>query len=122
MNWIAKKRVSRRLLVNLCRQIGALGPAVKGVHEQLAHIVATEWGENDVLHRRSALADRIQLADQRVGGIDLVVPIRADEQQVLQIGLGQQVFEQIERGCVQPLQVVVEEESQQTAPSSRIRR
>jgi hypothetical protein len=37
------------------------------------------------------------------------VPIRADEQYVLEIGVCQQVFEQIERGCVQPLQVVEKE-------------
>ena len=42
-------------------------------------------------------------------GIDLVVPIRADEQQVLQIVAGQQVFEQVERRGIQPLQVVEEE-------------
>ena len=61
------------------------------------------------MHRRSALADRIELADQRVSGIDLVVSIRPDEHQVLQIGLSQQIFEQIERGGIQPLQVVEEE-------------
>jgi hypothetical protein len=61
------------------------------------------------LHCRSALADRIELADQRVGGIDLVVSIRANEQQVLQIGAGQQIFEQIECCCIQPLQVIEEE-------------
>ena len=44
-----------------------------------------------------------------MGGIDLVVPIGADEQQVLQIGAGQQVFEQVECGRIQPLQVVEEE-------------
>ena len=53
---------------------------------------------------RSGLADRFELAHQRMGGIDLVVPIGADEQQVLHVGLGQQIFEQIERRRVQPLQ------------------
>ena len=88
---------------------GALRFAVKGVRQQLAQIVTPERGEHDVLHCRSGLADRIELAHQRVSGIDLVVPIRADEQQVLQIGAGQQVFEQVECGRIQPLQVVEEE-------------
>ena len=88
---------------------GAFRFAVKGVRQQLAQIVAPERGEHDVLHGRSGLADRIELADQRVRGIDLVVPIRADEQQVLEIALGQQVFEQVERRRIQPLQVVEKE-------------
>ena len=82
---------------------------MKGVRQQLPQVVAPERGEHDVLHDRTGLADRIELAHQRVRGTDLIVPIRADEQQVLEIGLGQQVFEQIERRCVQPLQVVEEE-------------
>ena len=105
-----EERVARRLLVNQFRQRrGALRFAVKGVRQQLAQIVAPERGEHDVLHGRTGLADRIELAHQRVRGTDLVVPIRADEQQVLQIGLGQQVFEQIECRRIQPLQVVEEE-------------
>ena len=105
-----EERVARRLLVNQFRQRGgALRFAVKGVRQQLAQIVATERCENDVLHCRSGLTDRIELAYQRVGGTDLVVPIRADEQQVLQIGAGQQIFEQVECGRIQPLQVVEEE-------------
>ena len=76
--------VARRLLVEQCRQRGgALWLAVKGVRQQLSEIVPIERCENDILHGRSGLADCIKLADQRVGGIDLVVPIRSDEQQVL---------------------------------------
>ena len=105
-----EERVARRLLVNQCRQrAAALRFAVKGVRQQSGKIVTPERCENDVLHRRSSLADCIKLADQRVGGIDFVVPIRSDEQQVLQIGAGQQIFEQVECCCIQPLQVVEEE-------------
>ena len=88
---------------------GALRFVMKGVRQQLTQIVTSERCENDVLHGRASLADHIELADQRVGGIDLVVPIRADEHQVLQIGAGQQILEQVEGGRVQPLQVVEEE-------------
>jgi hypothetical protein len=82
---------------------------MKGVRQQLAQIVTPERCENDVLHCSASLADRVELAHQRVRGIDLVGPIRADEQHVLQIGAGQQVFEQVEGGRIQPLQVVEEE-------------
>src|SRR5260221_1312886 len=82
---------------------------MKGVRQQLAQIVTPERCENDVLHCRASMADRIELAHQRVRGIDFVVSIRADEQHVMQIGAGQQVFEQVKGGRIQPLQVVEEE-------------
>src|SRR5215475_12032941 len=41
--------------------------------------------------------------------VDFIVPIRPDQQQVLHIRLGQQILKQIERGCIEPLQVVEEE-------------
>ena len=102
-----EERVPRRLLVNQVRQRRrALRFAVEGVRQQLPQIVAPERAEHDVLHGRAGLADRIELEDERVRGTDLVVPIRADEQQVLKVAAGQQVFEQIERRRIQPLQVV----------------
>ena len=42
-------------------------------------------------------------------GIDFVVAIGADQQEVLQIRPGQEILEQIERRRVEPLQVVEEE-------------
>src|SRR4029078_8340473 len=53
--------------------------------------------------------DRIEFPQYCVHATDLIVPIRADEQEMLEIGLGQQIFEQIERRWIQPLQVVQEE-------------
>ena len=94
----------------LRERIGALRFAVKRVRQQLHADQSRASGvSNDVLHCRSGLTDRVELAHQRVGGTDLVVPVRADEQQVLQIGARQQVFEQVERRSVQPLQIVEEE-------------
>src|ERR1700722_1468372 len=79
-----EERIPSRPLMNECRQrIGAFRLAAKGVQEQLKQVVASKWGEDDVLHRSSALADRIKLADQRVSGIDLVVSIRPNQHQVL---------------------------------------
>ena len=42
-------------------------------------------------------------------GVDLVVPIGADQQQMLHVRLRQHILEQIERGGVEPLQIVEEE-------------
>src|ERR1700737_1138954 len=41
-----------------------------------------------------------------MGGTDLVVPVGTNEQQVLQIRASQEILEQVERCCVQPLQIV----------------
>ena len=82
--------------------------AVEGVHKQLTQIIVAEWCEGDLLHCRSGLTDRFQLTYQGVGGIDLVVPIRANDQQVLQIVAGQHLFEEVECGGIQPLHVIEE--------------
>src|SRR5262245_33772802 len=68
-----------------------------------------EGRKYDVPHYRSSLADRFELAYQRMGGIDFVVPVGADQEQVLHIRPGQQIIEQIERCRIEPLQVVKEE-------------
>ena len=44
-----------------------------------------------------------------MGGIDFVVPVGADQQQMLHIRPGQQILEQIERCRVEPLQIVEEQ-------------
>src|SRR5262249_34483476 len=62
--------------------------------------------KDELLHGRSGLADRIQLAHQWVGGIDFVVPVGADHQQVPHVGLGQQILNHIECRSIEPLQIV----------------
>ena len=44
-----------------------------------------------------------------MAGVDLVVPIGADEQQVSQVCLGQKILDEVERRRVQPLKIVEEE-------------
>src|SRR5690348_18371923 len=44
-----------------------------------------------------------------MGGIDFVVPVGADQHQVLHIWPGQQILHQVECCCVEPLQVVEEQ-------------
>src|SRR5690242_9969359 len=44
-----------------------------------------------------------------MGGIDFVVPIGADQQQVPHLRLGQEILEQIERRRVRPLQIIEEQ-------------
>ena len=43
-----------------------------------------------------------------MGGIDFVISVGTDQHQMLHVRLGQEVLEQIQRCCVEPLQVVEE--------------
>jgi hypothetical protein len=52
------------------------------------------------LQYRFSLAHHFELAHQRVDGIDFVVAVGANQQQVLHIRPGQQILEQIERCCI----------------------
>jgi len=44
-----------------------------------------------------------------MSGIDLVIPIGADQHEVLQIRKGRQVLNQVQGGCVGPLQIIEEQ-------------
>src|ERR1700722_10631662 len=50
-----------------------------------------------------------------MGGINLVVSVGADQQQMLRVRLGQKVLDQIERCRVEPLQII-EEQGQRMFP------
>ena len=50
------------------------------------------------------------------GGVDLVVAIGADQQQVPHVRLGQQILEQVERRRVEPLQIVEEQRQRMLRP------
>jgi len=63
----------------------------------------------DILYCRARSTDRNERARERVRSVDLVISIGADQQQVPDIRLRQEIFEQIERGGIEPLQVVEEE-------------
>src|SRR5712691_11644840 len=44
-----------------------------------------------------------------MSGVDFVVPVGADQQQMLHVRLDQQIFQQIERRRIEPLQIVEEQ-------------
>ena len=102
-----EERIAGGLLMHQLRQRRDVGRiAAKRIGDQLSEVVTGERRQADLLHPRSGLADRIELAHQRMSGIDLIVPIGADQHQVLQIRPGQQILQQIERRRVEPLQIV----------------
>src|SRR3984893_19060321 len=82
---------------------------MQGIGHELAEIVECERRQLDPLDPRSGLADRLQRAQERVRGADLVVPVGADQQQVPYLPVGDQMLEEVECRRVQPLQIVEEQ-------------
>ena len=58
---------------------------------------------------RSGLAHGLQLAHQRMCGGHLVVTVGADQHQIFDVRMRQQILHQIQRGRIKPLQIVEEE-------------
>ena len=107
---MAKNGLPAGLLVDQLRQRGGtLRFAMKRIRNQLSQIFTGQRRKDDLLHCRSGSADRVELAHQRMGGIDFVVSVGADQHQVVHVRLGQQILEQVERCRVEPLQIVEEQ-------------
>ena len=112
-----EERIASRLLVHQLRERGgALRLAAKRIRNELSYVFTGERRKRDLLHVRSRVPDRFELAHQRMGRSDFVVPVSADQHQVLHVRLGQQILEQIERRRVEPLQVVEEERQRMFRP------
>ena len=109
--------IAGRLLVHHLRQRAARSwSPVERIRNQPAQIFAAEGAKENLLDERSGFADRLEFAHQWVGRRDFVVPIGADQQKMLHLRLGHQVFEEIERGRVEPLQVVQEQGERMLGP------
>src|ERR1700722_2792055 len=112
-----EERVAGGFLLHQLRQRRDMGRiAAKRIRDQLLEVVASEGRQVNLLNQRSGLAYCVELVLQRMSGIDLVVPVSADQHQVLQIRLGQQILQQVERGRVKPLQVVQEQRQRMFRP------
>src|SRR6266481_9568217 len=112
-----EKRIASRLLMHYLREgRSALRFAAKRIRNQLREVFAGERRKRDLLYPRTGVLDGLKLAHQRMHGIDLVVPISADQHQVLQIRSGQEILQQVERRRVEPLQVVEEQSERVLRP------
>src|SRR6266850_4463620 len=100
--WIASSPVVNRL----CEREDALRLALKGVRNQLRYVPLGKRCKFDFVDASSRLANAFEFSSQWMSGIDLVIPIGADHQQVLHVWLRQEILEHFECGGVEPLQVV----------------
>ena len=102
-----EERIAGRLLMHQLRERGgALRLAAKRIRNELSYVFSGERRKRDLLHVRSRAPDRFELAHQRMGRSDFVVPVSADQHQVLHARRSQQILKQIKRRRVEPLQVV----------------
>src|SRR6516162_11443429 len=105
-----EERIATRLLVNQLRERrDGFRRAANSVRNQLPDMCSGERPKPDLLNPSAGALDRVELSHQRVRGSDFVVAVGADKEKMAQIGPGQQIFEQIKRRCVEPLQVVKEQ-------------
>src|SRR5450631_12909 len=107
---IGEEWIARRLLMDqFCQRGDAFGCAVKRIPNQPPQVFTGERRKDNFVHDRARLADRFKLADQRMGGIDLVISVGPDQHQMLYVRLGQQILQQVQRCGVEPLQIVEEQ-------------
>src|SRR5215831_6041662 len=112
-----EERIAARLLVHQSRERrAAFRLAVKGVRNQLPEMLSAERPKSDVLYPSTSALDRFELAHERMRGSDFVVAVGTDEEKIAEFGPAQQVFQQVERRRVEPLQVIKEERQRMFRP------
>src|SRR6202021_1055807 len=95
--------ISTRLLAHQLRErCRALRLAAKRVRDQLPEVLLGERRQRNLRYLGAGVLHRIELLPQRMGGVDFVVAIGADQNEVLRISPGQEVLEQVERRRVEP--------------------
>src|SRR5262249_45373530 len=90
--------------------------AAKGVRNQLPEMLLAERPKRHLLYPSASGLDRVELAHERMGCRDFVVAVGADEEKIAKFGPAQQVFQQVERRRVEPLQVFEEERQRMFRP------
>src|SRR5262249_51885642 len=81
-----EERIAGRLLFYQLRERGApFWRAAKRIRQQLPEVLRRERSKCDLGDRSASTLDRLELPHQWMGGIDFVVTIGADQQQMLQL-------------------------------------
>src|SRR5262249_8974868 len=83
--------------------------AMQGIRDQSADVAHAKRGQHNFVHFRVCFVDCIQPAQQWMSVADLVLPVRSDQQQIPHFKMCQQVLEEIQCCCVQPLQIIEKE-------------
>src|SRR6202051_1034765 len=90
--------------------------AMQSIGDKPSDIVEAKGCQHDFLHPRSGIANRLERPQKRVRGTDLVVSIGPHQKQVPHLRVRDQVLEEVERRCIQPLQIVEEQRERVLLP------
>src|ERR1700730_1920111 len=102
-----KKWIARGLPVDESRQgIDALRFTVKTVHQHPSQLLHGQGRQLYLPHARAGSTDDLERVPQGVGGIYIVVAVGADQHQMAQIRLRQEILEHFEHCNVEPQQIV----------------
>src|SRR5262245_48043080 len=111
-----EERIAVSLLIDEPRErIGLLRLATERVRDKASQFFRRQRTELDVLNP-SGCPDRLQLAHERMRCSDLVGAEGANEKEMTEVGPTQQVFQQVERRRVEPLQVIEEQRQRMFRP------
>src|SRR5215813_4536557 len=112
-----EKRIATRLLVHqLWERRSDFRRTANSVRNQLPEMLSAERPKRDLLYSSAGGFDRVELAHEWMRRSDFVVAIGADEKKIAKLGPAQQVFQQVERRRVEPLQVIKEERHRMFRP------
>src|SRR6516162_423433 len=112
-----EERIATRLLVHQLRERrAAFRLAAKGVRNQLPEMLSAERPKRDLLYPSAGGLDRVELAHERMRWSDFIVAVGADEKKIAKLGPAQQVFQQVERRRVEPLQIIEKERQRMFRP------
>src|ERR1700756_5204424 len=79
------------------------------IGDEPADIVEPERHQHKLTDRRSSFADRLQRPHKRVRRANLVIPVGSDQQHMSYLRIRNQTLKEVERCCIQPLQIIKKE-------------
>ncbi|MFT3773199.1 MAG: hypothetical protein QM820_48085 [Minicystis sp.] len=107
---VDEEGIAAGLVVHEPRELAdVLGALVDRVGDQLGHVLRGERRHHDLAHPRAARTGLLEHQRQRMGGPDLVVAERADEEEIPRVRMREEVGEEIEAGRIHPLEIIEED-------------
>src|SRR5246127_5469537 len=87
-----------------------------GIGDERADIVEPERRQHNLLALRSGFAERLQRPHKRVRRANLVIPVGSDQQHVSYLRMRNQTLKEVERCCIQPLEIIKKEGERMFGP------
>ncbi len=79
------------------------------IGDERADIVEPERRQHNLMDLRSSFAERLQRPHKRVRRTNLVIPVSSHQQHVSYLRMRNQTLKEVERCCIQPLQIIKKE-------------